>query len=141
MCFFWNREYAQHISSSVTYCTPNKSNEVYKVLRILAMIEANINLLIFNLSEFWGPIVEELSIDEVKRKHLLVAKLKLKMWEKRFLHFLFQLCRSLFKCQCTFHILWTNWQKKGLQIFERWYINRNMEQNVKEGPILGLPHA
>ncbi len=26
--------------------------------------------------------------------------------------------------------LWTLCQKIGLQIFERWYINRNMEQNV-----------
>ena len=28
-----------------------------------------------------------------------------------------------------------------IQIFERWYFNRNMEQNVKEGFILGLMHS
>ena len=32
-------------------------------------------------------------------------------------------------------------EKSGLQNFERWYVNRNVEKNVKEGSILDIMHS
>ena len=81
---------------------------------------------------------------EVKvEKYPLAVEVKLKMLLDMVLTFSFSPLPLDVSFQMSAHFLhlWTLCQKSSPQIFDKWYVSRDIVENVKGGSFLGLIHS